>query len=296
MFSSFSNQAKGLLITGLGVLVISPDGLLVRLISADVLTISFWRGLFYSTGMLVLLVLYYRKRVVEAFFNIGIPGLWMATLYFLGNLSFIYSLTHTTVANTLFIISTTPFFAALIAWLFLKQKVDRRTWIAISAASAGIAIICSGKNVMPDAHLGNLAGLVAAFTLAVSFTLVAHYRDRDLLPSFVLGGFLMALVLEPFVLPSQTTDRDLLYLFLMGFIMLPVAATMMFLGPKYISAPEVGLLMLLESVFGPLWVWIMLKEQPGNLTLVGGTIVIATLAVHSVLAMKKASAIPGKRP
>ncbi len=296
MFSSFSNQAKGLLITGLGVLVISPDGLLVRLISTDVLTITFWRGLFYSIGMLMLLVLYYRKGIVEAFFNIGIPGLWMAALYFLGNLSFIYSLTHTAVANTLFIISTTPFFAALIAWLFLRQKVDRRTWVAISAASAGILIICSGKNAMPDAYLGNLAGLMAAFTLAASFTLVAHYRDRDLLPSFVLGGFLMALVLEPFVLPSQTTDRDLLYLFLMGFVMLPIAATMMFLGPKYISAPEVGLLMLLESVFGPLWVWMMLKEHPGNLTLLGGAIVIATLAIHSVLAMKKAPAFPEKGP
>ncbi len=162
----------------------------------------------------------------------------------------------------------------------------RRTWIAIFFAAAGIAVICSGKSIMPDAYLGNIAGLFAALTLATSFTVVSKHRSMDLLPSFVFGGLLSALVLFPFVSPAQTSASDLKYLFLMGFVMLPVAASLMFIGPKYISASEVSLMMLLESIFGPLWVWFALKEHPGNLTLAGGSIVLITLIMHGYLGIR----------
>ena len=286
MFNSLSTHSKGLLITALGVLAISPDGLLNRLITADVLTITFFRGLFYSFGMLLVLTMHYRTRIITALFGIGWPGIWLATLYFVGNLSFIYSITNTSVANTLFIISTTPLFAALIAWLIFKEQVMRRTWIAIFVAAAGIAVICSGKSIMPDAYLGNIAGLFAALTLATSFTVVSKHRSMDLLPSFVFGGLLSALVLFPFVSPTQTSASDLKYLFLMGFVMLPVAASLMFIGPKYISASEVSLMMLLESILGPLWVWFALNEHPGNLTLAGGSIVLITLVMHGYLGIR----------
>jgi len=289
---SLSNHVKGILITAFGVIVVSPDGLLTRLITEDALTIVFWRGLFSSIGMFLLLLVYYRSKIMDAMFNIGVPGLWMAVLYFFGNLGFVYSITHTAVANTLFIISTTPFWAALIAWLVFREKVAVRTWIAICIAGLGIVIICSGKSIMPDAHLGNLAGLLAAATLATSFTIVARNRDRDLLPSFVLGGFVTALVLEPFVVPSTVSNSDLGYLFIMGFTMLPLAATLMFIGPKYISAPEVGLLMLLESIFGPFWVWMALDEYPGDMVIVGGIIVLVTLCVHGWLGMRASPRIP----
>ena len=283
---ALSNHVKGILITAFGVIAVSPDGLLTRLITEDALTIVFWRGLFYSIGMFLILLTYYRSKIMDAMFDIGIPGLWMVLLYFLGNMGFIYSITHTAVANTLFIISTTPFWAALIAWLVFREKVAGRTWIAICLAGLGIIIICSGKSIMPDAYLGNLAGLLAAASLAASFTIVARNRDRDLLPSFVLGGIVTALVLEPFVSPSTISDRDLGYLLIMGFIMLPLAATLMFIGPKFISAPEVSLLMLLESIFGPLWVWIALEEYPGDMVIIGGVIVLVTLSVHGWLGMR----------
>jgi drug/metabolite transporter (DMT)-like permease len=99
----------------------------------------------------------------------------------------------------------------------------------------------------------------------------------------------MALMLEPFVTPSTTTDGDLFYLFLMGFILLPVAASLMFIGPKYISAPEVSLMMLLESIIGPFWVWLVLREHPGNQTLIGGSLVLITLSVHSFIAMRSSA-------
>lgn len=287
---NLSNHVKGLLITGIGVLAISPDGLLLRLISADVLLITFWRGLLYSAGMAILLTLYYRRRVVDAFLGIGRPGLLMVVTYFTGSLAFVYSITHTAVANTLFIISTTPLFAALIAWLVFRERVPRRTWIAIAVSGAGIVVICSGKSIMPGAWLGNLAGLLTALSLAVGFTVVSKVRGRDMLPALALGGFLTALVLEPFVEPYQTTDQDLFYLFLMGFVLTPVGASLMYIGPRYIPAAEVGLMMLLESVLGPLWVWYFIGENPGYLVLVGGTVVLVTLSVHAVIGLRESSA------
>ena len=211
-----TNTTKGIVITALGVLIMSPDGLLLRLITEDVLTITFWRGLFYSCGMFIVLLAYYRSNILDAFLGIGKPGLLLAVLYFLGNLSFVYSISNTAVANTLFIVSTTPLFAALIAWLFLKKQVSRNTWIAIGIASSGIIIICSGETLMPNAHLGNMAGLLGAFTLASSFTVIGQNRERDLLPSFVLGGFLMAMCIQPFIAPYDTSDSNLFYLFIMG--------------------------------------------------------------------------------
>ena len=287
---NLSFQARGILITTLGVVVISPDGLLIRLISADTLTITFWRSLFYSAGMLFFLCLWFRSRIVDAFFEIGLPGLAMAVLYFIGNLGFVYSITHTAVANTLFILSTTPFWAALFAWLIFRERVATRTWIAIALAGVGVIIICSGKSVMPDAWLGNLAGLAATAALAGSFTVIARNRNRNLFPSFVIGAFVTALVLEPFATPSQITDQDLGYLFLMGFIMLPIGALMMFFGPKLISAPETSLLMLLESILGPLWVWLVLDEYPGHVTILGGTLILVTLTIHAWMGIRNAPA------
>ena len=280
---ALSHHAKGLLITAAGVFCISPDGLLTRLITADALTITLFRGFFYGIGMMLLLGLYYRRNLVRAFLSIGFPGLLLMVLYAVGNLSFIYSITHTSVASTLFIIATTPLFAALISWLLFGDRVKTRTWVTIAIATIGIYIICDAPGLSPESIKGNFVGLVAAFTLAASFSLVERNRDRDLLPSFVLGGFAVATVLLPVVDVAATSRSDLFYLFVMGFLLLPIANALMFLGPKYLSAPEVGLMMLLESVLGPFWVWLALNETVSKTVLIGGAIVLSVLAVNSIL-------------
>ena len=289
VLSNISNHAKGLVITAAGVICISPDGLLTRLIEGDALTITLFRGLFYGIGMLALLSLYYRGNTLKAFLSIGLPGLLLVLMYGLGNLTFIYSITHTSVASTLFIIATTPLFAALISWIVFRDRVKPRTWITIGVAAFGVFLILDSPNLSADATSGNLAGLVAAFTLAASFSLVERNRERDLLPAFVLGGFTIALFLFPFVEVSATSRSDLFYLMIMGIVLLPVANTMMFIGPKYISAPEVGLMMLLESVLGPFWVWLILGEQLTSHVLIGGAIVLTALAVNSVIALTRSN-------
>ena len=155
--------------------------------------------------------------------------------------------------------------------------------MTIAIATIGIYIICDAPGLSPESIKGNFVGLVAAFTLAASFSLVERNRDRDLLPSFVLGGFAVATVLLPVVDVAATSRSDLFYLFVKGFLLLPIANALMFLGPKYLSAPEVGLMMLLESVLGPFWVWLALNETVSKTVLIDGAIVLSVLAVNSIL-------------
>ncbi len=288
--TTLSSHTKGLLLTGLGVLAISPDGLLTRLISADTLEITYWRGLYFGYGVLVLLLLRFGRGTLQLLFSIGWPGVVLMLLYALGNLCFIYSLTHTAVANTLLIISTTPLFAAIIAWFFLRERVASATWVAIGLVTSGIVIICAEKGGMRGSFYGNMAGLVAACSLAAGFCVVRKYKQTELLPAFGLGGFLVALLISPWVDPVQTSAQDHGYLFVMGFLMLPIANMLMFLGPKYLPAPEVGLMMLLESILGPLWVWLVLDERLSAYTLFGGAVIVLTLALHAGLKMRPSAA------
>lgn len=290
-----SRRSRGFLITILGVVAISPDGLLTRLIEADALTISYWRGLLYGTVMLGYLIVRYRSRLLVFLGRFSAAEYGIIVFYGLNNVCFIYSITHTSVANTLFMLSTTPIWAAVIGWLFLSERVPSRTWFAIVMVIIGILVITRGSVGLDGAWLGDLAGLAAAILLAAQFCLIRSARDRDTLPALGLGGIFTALALSPWVAPGDTNNVDLVYLIIMGMIMLPVANALMFLGPKYLPAPEVGLMLLLETVLGPVWVWLALGENPGAYSLAGGAIVLVTLAVNTVLAIREDHRLSNKR-
>ena len=282
-----SRRAKGYIITILGVLALSPDGLLTRFIHADSLTITFWRGLLFGITALLVVLLRYRQRIVDIFLSFGISEFGIMVSYSFGNLFFIYSITHTSVANTLFMISTTPIWAALISWVFLREPAPMRTWFAILAVIAGIAIISRGSMGDSDAWIGDIAGLLAAATLATQFSLIRHSRQADPMPALALGGVVLALLVSPFVDPESTSNANLFWLMVMGVFMLPIANTLLFLGPRYLPAPEVGLMMLLETVLGPVWVWLVIRENPGIYSIVGGAIVLITLAINTWLGLQE---------
>ena len=284
-----STHAKGLLISGLGVLAITPDGLLIRLIAADPWTLLFWRGLLSAIGIGVGLMFIYRGRTWAIFRSVGWAGILTAVLFGTGTVTFIVSITHTTVANTLFIVSTSPLFAALIAWRLMGEPVAPRTWVAIALALLGIGVIASG-GLDRGSIVGNLAGLATALTLAASFSLIRHHRARNMVPTMALGGLVTAVMVVPLAQPAALAGGDLVVLLAMGLVMLPVSFGLMAIGPRYIPAPEVSLVLLLEAVLGPLWVWLALGEDPGLRTLAGGAVVIGTLAVHSVVTLRRAPA------
>ncbi len=284
-----STHAKGLLITGIGVLAITPDGLLIRLIAADSWTLLFWRGLLSAIGLGIGLLFIYRGRTWAIFRGVGWAGILVAVLFGTGTVTFIVSITHTTVANTLFIVSTSPLFAALIAWRLMGEPVAPRTWVAIVLALVGIGVIASG-GLDRGSIIGNLAGLATALTLAASFSLIRHHRDRDMVPTMALGGLVTAVMVIPLAQPATLGGGDLVVLLAMGLVMLPVSFGLMAIGPRYIPAPEVSLMLLMEAVLGPLWVWLALGEDPGLRTIAGGAMVIGTLAVHSVITLRRTPA------
>jgi len=283
-----STHAKGLLITGLGVLVITPDSLLIRLISTDLWTLLFWRGLLSAIGMQFALLILFRSQTWREIKQIGTAGVVLAGIFGVGTVTFIVSITHTTAANTLFIVSTSPLFAAFAAWGLMREPVSLRTWSAIAFSLAGIGIIASG-GLDRGTVVGNLAALATAVILGVSFALVRYHRNRNMVPAMGVSGLVTAAIALPFAQPFSISALDVWVLLVMGLLMLPVSLGLMFVGPRYISAPEVSLILLLEAVLGPLWVWWALGEDPGARTLLGGAIVLGTLAAYFALLLSRES-------
>lgn len=275
----------GLLITFMGVLVLSPDTLLLRMIGQEggesSWTINFWRGLFQSTGMMVVFAAMHGRGALRATFAVGPWGLFASLLFGGQALCFVFSVGNTLVANTLVIIATAPFFSALFAWIFLRERAPKRTWIAILCACGGIAVIFSGS--LGSGNLaGDLAALATAVGLGAGFVIVRHRRSVNMVPSMALGALLAALVSFPQADPFSLTTTGFGLMAFLGLVMLPVAFTLITLGPRYLPAPEVSLLLLLETVLGPFLVWLFLDETPDGLALLGGGIVVTTLLLHSL--------------
>ena len=282
-----STHAKGLLITACGVLVISPDGLLTRLIETDHWTMIFYRALFLSFGMWLVVGFTCPNRIRQQYRTLRGGALLKVVAYSLGTVSFIFAITHTSVANTLIILATTPLFAALISRVLLHEPIEKRTLIAIALVAAGLAVIAAGSADQPGSRLGDAVALAGAFFLALGFSLVRVFPRASTLAAISCSGILTAFLVLPLAAPLSITRADLGYLMIMGIYMLPLGTALMFIGPRYIPAAEVGLLLLLESVLGPLWVWLVLGDRPGAYTLVGGAIVLSTLALNTAWVLRQ---------
>ena len=284
-----SLHLKGVIITALGVLIISPDGLLTRLIHTDHWTLIFWRAILMAFGMWLLACFAHPRKTSQAYKTIGGHGLLMVVFYTFGTISFITAITHTSVANTLIILSTTPLFAALIGLLVFREPIELRTWCAIFLVSIGIYVISSDGDNQGATLLGDIAAMSGAFFLAAGFTVVRRKPTISVFPVISIAGLVTALVILPLAQPFSITQQDMGYLIVMGVYMLPLGTALMYIGPKYIPASEVGLMLLLESVLGPTWVWLVLDEDPGGRTLTGGAIILLTLAINTLWAMKNSS-------
>ncbi len=288
-----SPHLYGILITAAGVLLLTPDGLLVRLISTDSATIMVWRGVLFS---LAIFGFYFARRGLATFGiirDMGIRGLIAATLFASSTCFFVLALTNTSAANALVIISTAPLFAALFSWLILKETVSFTTWIAIGVCIGGISLIFLGS-VGGGSRRGDLYAIICAFMIAGQLTTVRHARNVDMVPSLGIAGTITALLALPFSAPLSVSGPDLMYLSILGLIVLPCAFGLITIGPRYISAPEVSLLMLLESILGPFWVWLVLAEVPRSETIAGGVIVITTLIIHTAIAYRKSRQLSAK--
>ena len=281
-----SSHATGLLLTTVGVVVLSPDSLLIRLVDTDALTIVFWRGGLMGLTVLTATAVWSRGGALAQFRSIGRAGLVVAGLFASQFTLFAVSITHTSVANTLVIFATAPLFAAVLSRVFLGEAVPMRVWLAVTTSLGAILFIFFGS-IGTDRLGGDLAAAGAALAMAIGLTVMRRSSHVSMVPAWGIGALLAAAVTGWFADPLSIAGEDIAVLIPSGVLVLPIAFGLIALGPRRISAPETGLLMLLETTLGPLWVWWILEEQPNAEALIGGSVVMAVLIANSLLGLRQ---------
>jgi drug/metabolite transporter (DMT)-like permease len=287
MKHGLSAHAYGFVITVLGVLILCPDTLLIRLVQAEggsQWTIAFWRGLLTAAGLMIFYRLAEGRGALRHFFRMDKWVLVAALTMGIQALAFILSVANTSVANTLIIVATGPLFTALFAWGFLNERPPLRTWFTIAAAFTGMLVIFY-HDLGSVSLLGDLLALVTAVGLGITFVIVRHRKAVNMMPAMSMGKFASALAVVPLAAPFDMTATGLGLMLFLGLILLPVSFGLLTLGPRYIPAPEVSLLLLLETVLGPLIVWLAIGEAAATSTIVGGVIVLIALAGNAVLGL-----------
>jgi drug/metabolite transporter (DMT)-like permease len=199
---------------------------------------------------------------------------------------FVISIENTNVANTLIMLALAPMLSAIISLIFLKENPDQKTWIAIIITTLAVIFIFYNALDVGD-FLGNFLGLVCATGLAVGAVIIRSAKKISLVPSAMVGKLMVALIALLFVDNLKLEGNDLTIIPLMCVMCVAIPFVLITLAPRYITAAEVNLFFLLETILGPLWVWLVIREQPSMATIIGGIVIISTIAVHSFLALKK---------
>jgi len=260
----------------------STAGVLARQIqSAGAFEMAFWRSSFAAAFVFGALLLLQGRGPVPALRAAGVPGLVSGAMWAVMFTVFIVALTLTTTANVLVMSSLGPLFTALLAFFFLSEPIPARAWLAIAAASIGMAAMFGAGFTAGEPR--HLAGMALALTIPIAgavnlVTLRKSAAHLDLMPAVMLGALISAAVTLPWALPFQASARDLLVLATLGVFQLGVPCMLLVLVSRTLTAPEIALLALLEVVLGPLWAWLGADEAPGAATLAGGAIVLAALA------------------
>jgi len=263
-------------------------GILVRNMGVtDGWKIAFWRSFFMSVFMLVVLAFQHGGHLPRRIRAMGWPGVVSGFLFAGMMISFILALSLTTVANTLVVGSISPFVAALCGYLFLGEKVAPRTWFAMAVAIGGIVIMFFDA-LSGSGWAGNLIALCIPIGFGANIVILRKNRAAvDMMPSVLLAGIFSMLIALPFALPLPVSIGDLALLSAMGIVQLAVGLLLMLAAVRYLASAEIGLLSILEIVFGTLSVWIFIGERPSQAALVGGGMVVTALIVNEIAGLRR---------
>ena len=282
---SLSNQKKGSLMAFIAVMFITPDSLFIRLSNIDTWGLLFYRGAIPFAVIFICLIFFYQFRLFKVIFAMGIAGIFYALAFSLTNITFILSIQNTNVANTLVMIATAPMLSAILSSIFLKETPDKKTWLAIIITFFS-AVYIFYDSLKVGNFLGDLLGLITAFGLAVGANIVRSAKNKDLVPAAVFGKLIVALFALFFVSNLKLVDNDIIFVPLMCVMCVGIPFVLVTIAPRFITAAEVNLFFLLETIIGPIWVWLIIKEQPSMETIYGGIIIVITIMTHSFLKIK----------
>ncbi len=283
---NLSSQKKGSLMAFVAVLFITPDSLFIRLSSIDTWSLVFYRGIIPFTVVFFGMILIYQSKFFKILFLNGYRGIAYILTFSITNIAFVVSIQNTNVANTLVMIATAPMLSAILSNIFLKENPDKKTWIAIIITFISVIYIFYDSIKIGNFY-GDILGFIAALGLAIGAVIIRSDKKLNLVPSAVIGKLFVASFAIFFVDDLSLNGDDLIIVPLMCVMCVAIPFVLVTIAPRFITAAEVNLFFLLETIIGPIWVWLIIKEQPTAETIFGGIVILLTIAVHSFLKLKR---------
>jgi len=273
----------------MGALSLSFGGLLVKSFEGSTLwQILFWRSLFFSLTVLAFLIISYKKKTFQAFYESGLPGFFGGIILSFGFCGYVFAMYSTTVANTNFIIFLQILFLAIFGYFFLKEKISVITLTSIVLAISGV-ILMVGNSLSPGELSGNLAAFTMPITFAVLIMIVRKFPTVDMVPAQFVAGISSCLI--GFLLSNKLmiSPHDIFLGFLAGFFQVGFGFIFITIGARSTPSAMVGIIMLSESVLGPIWAFLFVSERPSMFGLIGGSIILfaVLLQFYSLLSSKK---------
>ena len=281
----------GSLLIFFGALSLSFGGLIVKSFEGATLwQILFWRSLFFSLTVLTFLIITYKSKVLKSFHDSGLPGFIGGLILSIGFCGYVFAMYNTTVANTNFIISLQILFLAIFGFFFLKEKINLITLISIILAMSGVLLMV-GNSLSPGELSGNLAAFTMPITFAVLIMIVRKFPSVDMVPAQFVAGVsscLIGLSLSPTIMISP---HDIFLGFLAGFFQIGFGFIFITIGARTTPSAMVGIIMLSESVLGPIWAFLFVNEIPSLYGLIGGAIILFAVLLQFYTLLKKHKAI-----
>jgi len=283
--NNLTDQQKGSLLAFVAVMFITPDSLFIRLSNIDTWGLVFYRGIIPFVTVLLGMLIIYKLNFFKMLFTSGYHGIIYILTFSLTNITFVVSIQNTNVANTLVMIAMAPMLSAILGAIFLKELPDKKTWIAIFV-TFGAAVYIFYDSLKLGNFFGDILGLITALGLAIGAVTIRSARNKNLVPAAVVGKLIVALFALFFIESFTLTKSDQIIVPLMCIMCVAIPFVLVTIAPRFIPAAEVNLFFLLETIIGPIWVWLVIQEQPSIETIQGGAIIITAIAIHSFIKLK----------
>ena len=287
---NFLSKIPGPFLVFLGACALSFGGLIVKSFDGSTLwQILFWRSLFFIGVITIFLMFSYKGKVFSALYKSGVPGLIGGIILSIGFASYVFAMYETTVANANFIIQTQALFLAIFGYVFLKEKISKITLTCIITAVVGI-ILMLGSSLTPGQMTGNLVAFIMPISFAILILIVRKYPKVDMIPLQLVAG-IFATLIGFFMSPSIIVSTNDIFLgFIAGFFQVGLGFIFITIGARTTPSAMVGIIMLSESVLGPIWAFLFVSEIPSLYGLIGGAIILFAVLLQFYTLLKKPKA------